>query len=260
MEPYILFQDNHMAVVLKPAGMIVNSADSAKGQVTLQEWTEKEFKIQNLEFKIEDDNKYIVDGYNKLDEFYSRSGIVHRLDKETSGIILIAKNPQAFINLQRQFKNGTVKKTYTALVHGKLNKTEGEIDAPVGRLPWNRMRFGVLPEGRPAKTLYKVLAHKTAKDVKNPEEFSLVEVYPQTGRTHQIRVHFQHLGHPVVSDALYAGRKVGRADREKLPRHFLHASEITLLHPDTHAPLAFSAPLPEDLQTFLDSVSESVAP
>lgn len=256
MEPQILYTDDNLVVISKPANMIVNSADSAKGQKTLQEWVEEKFQIQNLKFKNGDKEKYMVDGYSKLDEFMSRSGIVHRLDKETSGIILVALNPESFMNLQAQFKKGIVKKTYTALLHGKLVPKEGEINAPIGRLPWNRMRFGVLQEGRFAKTLYQVLEYKNGVERTEKEAFTLIEAYPQTGRTHQIRVHFQHLGHPVFADALYAGRKQGRSDRKTLPRHFLHASKISFQHPRTLLPLVFSAPLPEDLDSFLKGLQK----
>ncbi|MFI5265502.1 MAG: RluA family pseudouridine synthase, partial [Candidatus Levyibacteriota bacterium] len=236
MEPHILYQDNDLLLVEKPSGMIVNRADTSKGVVTLQDWVDEKFPVSNFrarekrtERHIESpkSDEHVVAGYNKYDEYISRSGIVHRLDKETSGVIIVALNVETFIAMQNQFKDGIVKKTYQALLHGKLTPMEGEINEPIGRLPWNRMRFGVLKEGRPAKTSYKVPGYLESGEGKNKEEYSLVEVYPQTGRTHQIRVHFQHIGYPVVSDALYAGRKRGRRSRQKLSRHFLHASSIT---------------------------------
>lgn len=262
MEPHILYKDKDMLVVEKPAGMVTNRADTSKGAVTLQDWIDKNFPPGILRQNsgqvpgtgtASDDGQFIINGYNKLDEFMSRSGIVHRLDKETSGIIIVALNPEAFINLQNQFKDKTVKKTYQALLHGKLEPIRGEINEPIGRLPWNRMRFGVLAAGRPAKTLYKVLEYIKKGSGKNSETVSLVEVYPQTGRTHQIRVHFQYVKHPIFADALYSGRKTGRSDRKRLLRHFLHASKITLLHPATSLPLVFSSPLSQDLQLFLES-------
>lgn len=263
MKLEILYQDDDLIVVVKPAGMVVNNADSAKGVVTLQEWADEKFQISNIQYPKSVSsqaslisNDFVVDGYNKYDEFISRSGIVHRLDKETSGIILIAKNPESFINLQEQFKTGVVKKTYLTLLHGKLTPKTGEINAPVGRLPWNRMRFGVLPEGREAKTNYAVLSYKNYTNGKIQEALSLVEVYPQTGRTHQIRVHFQHLNYPVFADALYAGRKTGRDDRKILSSHFLHAAKISFNHPRTQVPLHFKSALPAELLTFLDDLSD----
>ncbi len=247
MEPNIIFEDENLMVVNKPAGMVVNKADSAKGNKTMQEWVSERLDISNLNVNRDD---YVVDGYNKYDEFLSRSGIVHRLDKETSGIVLVAKNPQTFVNLQGQFKNGKVEKTYTTLVHGKVEKKEGEINAPIGRLPWNRMRFGIYPEGRDALTHYKVLDYRKFKSGKEDEIVSLVEVYPKTGRTHQIRVHFQHIKHSVVGDELYAGRKTGRNDRKVLTRHFLHASKISLEYPGTTR-TTFESKLPSELEKFL---------
>lgn len=254
MDLNVIYEDSDMLVVDKPAGMIVNKADTAKGLITLQDLIDSNYSFSKTDFSRSDE--FIVDGYNKLDEFKNRSGIVHRLDKETSGIILIAKNPTTFINLQNQFKSKIVSKTYTTLVHGKLEKKTGEIIAPIGRLPWNRMRFGIFPEGRPAHTNYRVLKELTLASGKSKEAFSLVEVYPQTGRTHQIRVHFQYIKHPVFGDELYAGRKTGRDDRKHVDRHFLHASKISLLHPVANAPVEFESTLPIELSDFLEKLTE----
>ena len=122
IEPEILFEDNSILVVNKPAGLIVNKADTSVGQPTLQEWIEKKIGVVS----------------NESSEFLSRSGIVHRLDKETSGVIVVAKDEETFLELQRQFKSREVEKTYEALVHGKVTPTEGEVNAPIGRLPWDR--------------------------------------------------------------------------------------------------------------------------
>jgi len=173
-----------------------------------------------------------------------RAGIVHRIDKETSGILLIAKTPEAFRELQRQFKEREVKKTYLALVHGKLVPEEGEINAPVGRLPWNTERFGVVPGGKEAVTRYKVV---------KCEDISLVELYPETGRTHQIRVHLKYINHPIIGDYLYAGRKTSRDDRAgDAPRVMLHAWKISFIHPDTHKTLAIESPIPDDMKSIYE--------
>lgn len=221
--------------------MIVNRADTTKAVVTLQEWIEKEFNIP-------------FDFSESTSDFAKRGGIVHRLDKETSGAIIIAKNEKSFIHLQKQFKEGGVTKTYLALVHGSVNPPTGEIKLPIGRLPWNRMRFGVFPQGRDSRTLYKVREYKTLEHEKKKETVSLVEVYPKTGRTHQIRVHFQYLHHPLFGDELYAGRKTGAADRLLLPRHFLHASSISFIHPGTNNRVEFNAPLSPELAEFLKTL------
>lgn len=220
----ILFEDDAMMAVNKPPGIVVNRAESVKGE-TVQDWVEKTYHI------------FIE----------NRAGIVHRIDKETSGILLIAKTPEAFIELQRQFKERMIHKTYLAIVHGVLVPDMGEIRAPVGRLPWNRERFGIVPGGKEAVTKYRVLSVIR-------ENFSLVELYPETGRTHQIRVHLKYVNHPIVGDYLYAGRKTARDDRTWAPRVMLHAWKLTCLHPMTKkgtclpaGRLAIEAPIPDDM-------------
>lgn len=183
------------------------------------------------------------------DAFLNRSGIVHRLDKETSGAILVAKNVDAFANLQKQFKEREVEKTYVALAHGRVAPEKGEISVPVGRLEFNRKRFGVVAGGRESLTQYEVISHYENPVTK--EELSLVKLYPKTGRTHQIRVHLQYLGHPIFGDELYAGRKQSKGDRKILPRVFLHAATIHFSHPATGEKLQFEAPLPRELENAL---------
>src|SRR3989344_4931033 len=186
-----------------------------------------------------------------------RAGIVHRLDKETSGILLVAKTPQAFENLQKQFKERIVKKTYIALAHGKIDEETGEIRVPVGRLPWNRKRFGIIPGGRDSITKYKILKIKYQIINGKKEPLTLLELYPETGRTHQIRVHLKYFNHPIFSDFLYAGRKTARSDRKILGRVFLHAAKISFKHPQTGKEVTFESPLPQDLREFLLKLSES---
>lgn len=248
MEPKVIFEDGDLLVLDKPAGMIVNNADTTKDLVTVQDWVETKFRIQNSELKIENKGA----DTNPEDVFKSRAGIVHRLDKETSGILLVAKTLEAFINLQAQFKERKVQKTYVALAHGKIEPAEGEINVSVGRLPWNRKRFGVIAEGRESVTQYKTI--NNLQLTINNELLTLVELYPKSGRTHQIRVHLQYLHHPIFSDLLYAGRKTSRNDRKLLPRVFLHASKISFSHPKTNELLNFESPLPEDLNSFLGSL------
>ncbi len=250
MKIHIIFEDDNLLVVDKPACVIVNRADTAKGNITLQDWVEDYRGLVKNVLSDKEREKYMVNGYNKYDEFISRSGIVHRLDKETSGVILIAKNVETFIKLQEKFKTHDVNKTYVALVHGKLDSLEGEIKEPIGRLPWNRTRFGVLQEGRDAYTHYKVLQEKKYMG----ECLTLVEVHPKTGRTHQIRVHFQHINHPIFADVLYAGRKTARNDRKVLGRHFLHAGEIEFTDILSSKRVLYKSQLPEDLSTFLNTL------
>ena len=143
--PQIIFEDQDILVINKPAGMVVNKSDTSRYVETIQEWAEKQLTFDNLQLT------------ENSSEFSQRGGIVHRLDKETSGVLVIAKNPESFSNLQQQFKNRTVKKIYLALVHGIVTPAEGEIAVSVGRLPWNRTRFGVFPEGKESSSKYKTM-------------------------------------------------------------------------------------------------------
>ncbi len=234
----ILFEDDFLFVIDKPAGLVVNRALSVK-EGTVQDWAEEKLRAAGLGFHEEDK------------EFQDRAGIVHRIDKETSGLLLIAKNPQVFSALQLQFKERLVKKTYWAIVHGKLVPETGEIRAPVGRLPWNPQHFGIVPAGREAVTGYKVLSSWLRVCQNDKEELSLVELYPQTGRTHQIRVHLKYVAHPIVGDYLYAGRKTGRDDRKWAPRVMLHAAEISFRHPVTSQKLELASPMPDDMKRLI---------
>lgn len=232
-EPQIIYQDDALLVLDKPAGMIVNKADTTKGVETLQDWVE---------------GKFLIVGEESTD-FYKRGGIVHRLDKETSGILLIARTLASFENLQKQFKERVVKKSYVALAHGTILPQIGEIRVPVGRLPWNRKQFGVVSGGKEAVTKYKVIKYYSCH---NDNDLTLVELYPETGRTHQIRVHLKYIGHPIFADFLYAGRKTAREDRKLLSRVFLHAAKISFLHPTSGKEVVFESQLPSELQQVLE--------
>lgn len=226
LTPKIIFEDKFILVLNKPAGMVVNRAETTKKK-TIQDWVENYLKIKN---------RGIGD----------RAGIVHRLDKETSGLLLVAKTPKAFENLQKQFKERRVEKKYLALVHGKVEPKQGVIEAPITRSPYDRKKFGVFLGGRPAKTKYKVKKYVNF--------YSLLELIPETGRTHQIRVHLKYLGHSVVADEKYAGRKTARKDRQWCPRQFLHASSLSFVHPQTKKRVKFTSPFPSELQKALDSL------
>lgn len=237
MEPKIVFEDEEVLVLEKPPGWVVNRAESVKRE-TVQEWVEKYLKVEKVE-KV---------GEIEEGDFFRRAGMVHRLDKETSGLLLVAKTPEAFEDLQSQFKERKVEKKYLALVRGKIEPEEGEITAPVGRLPWNRERFGVFPGGREAKTRYRVISNWEL----GIGRYSLLELMPQTGRTHQIRVHLKYLGHPIVGDLLYGGRKMVKEERKWSPRMFLHAAWIKFRHPKTGKTMVFESNLPTDLKKVLN--------
>ena len=179
-----------------------------------------------------------------------RPGIVHRLDKMTSGLMVVAKNDTAHRRLSEQFKSREVHKTYVALVHGRVAADSGQISRPVGRDPRRRTRMkagGIA--SREALTKYRVL--------RRIGHFTLVEAAPQTGRTHQIRVHLASIGHPVVGDTTYgapAKLRFGESDEPTLPRTFLHAAKLAFAHPLTGTPLQFETPLPGELAAFLTHV------
>ncbi|MFC1649759.1 RluA family pseudouridine synthase [Patescibacteria group bacterium] len=234
MEPLIIHETADYIIIDKPSGWITNSASTTKGQPVVQDWL-----YDNFEYPIAKDKE-------------SRSGVVHRLDKETSGALIIAKTQNVFVYLQKQFKNRKVKKTYTLLAHGVVDPEVGNIVVPVGRLPWRKDRFGVLPGGRSAKTDYKV----NEMYEKEGEKFSLLDAYPATGRTHQLRIHFKHIGHPIVSDEFYAGRKTARSDRLWCPRLFLHAGSISFTDVSTSKKVIFSTDLPADLTKALKTINK----
>lgn len=239
MKPEIIFEDDYFFVINKPAGWITDSSNTTTNQPVIQKWVSENFDYEtnNTEY---------------------RNGIVHRLDKETSGILLVAKTISALNELQRQFKERKVSKTYIALVHGKVEHPEGVVNEPVGRLPWRRDRFGVLPGGREAVTKYEVAANYTlnATAQLNPVNYTLLRLMPQTGRTHQIRIHMKHVGNPLVSDEFYAGRKTARHDRWWCPRLFLHSGNIAFTHPITKKDMVFNLDLPEDLQKALATLTK----
>lgn len=164
-----------------------------------------------------------------------RPGIVHRLDKDTSGLLLVAKNDTAHQALAHQIQERRLHKGYLALVWGVPYPPEGTVDAPIARSPRDRKRMAVVPGGRPARTRYRV--------VRPFGECALVEVWPETGRTHQVRVHMQAIGHPLVGDPLYSRRRT-----HLLGRQFLHAAILGFAHPRTGEWMTFHSPLPADLQ------------
>jgi 23S rRNA pseudouridine1911/1915/1917 synthase len=246
----VVYQDNFLIVINKPPQLVVTPADSVS-EITLSEILQKDFLID-----------------------IDRGGVVHRLDKDTSGLIIAAKDIETFDKLQQQFKERSIQKTYLCLVHGILEKG-GVINAPIDRNPRNRERFVVIEGGKEAQTVYQPLKYFSLKDdIKDqifPDLnkvqkrkldrsgyglFTLVECQPKTGRTHQIRVHLKHLGHSLVGDERYGGRKLSRYDRRWCQRQFLHAQKITFTHPDSGKELSFTADLPNDLQVALKNLAE----
>jgi len=227
MNPSIIYQDNDIIVVNKPAGIAVHKGVAEKGE-TLTDWLIEKFPEMK---KVGDDPEF-------------RPGIVHRLDKDTSGVLVAARNQKSFEFLKNQFQKREVVKKYLALVEGFLKNNNSVIALPIGRSASDfRKKLAsdsAKGELREAVTEYKVL-----------ERFpnhALVEAYPKTGRTHQIRVHFKAIGHPIVCDSLYGGKRM--TCPFGLARHFLHANFLEFVSP-SGARLKLEADLPEDLAEVL---------
>jgi len=260
----IVYEDDDLAVINKPAGMMVHAGAGASDARTNEDRRNRGTLVNALLHHFA--NLSAVGGE-------MRPGIVHRLDKETSGLIVVAKNDEAHRKLGSQFARREVKKTYTALVHGWVKKDQGTIAASISRDRIRRTRMTTrMAGGREAVSHYQVVRRIESVFGK----FTLLEVRIDTGRTHQIRVHMASLGHPVVGDKLYgapselrqqphfagkskrAGRG-GTVDALSLPRNFLHAEKLELAHPRTGKKVALQSPLPADLQAFLAAIEREAA-
>ena len=228
----IRYEDDAVLVVDKPAGMVVHpAAGNSRGTL-----------VNALQFHC---------GRLSSVGGLMRPGIVHRLDKGTSGLMVIAKTDEAHRHLSEQFKKRRVSKHYTVLVHGDLREDEGVIDAPVGRHPVERKKMSTASRrGKAALTRWRVLERYG--------DCTLLEAQIETGRTHQIRVHLGAMGHPVVGDAVYGGSKRAadspalRAALKRLPRQALHAGRLSFLHPLTGRVMSFESPLPADMAEVID--------
>ena len=217
----VVYQDESVVVIDKPAGLAVHPGPGHPDMTLVNALLAMCPDIQGIGGEI-------------------RPGIIHRLDKDTSGLMMVAKTHQAHNDLSAQIKARQVTKGYLALVEGSLRSIEGKVDAPVGRHPRRRTRMGVVVGGKEARTNYKVRQELRGH--------SLVELYLETGRTHQIRVHMAHLGHPLVGDTTY-----GHASH-LVDRHFLHAFHLGFKHPITGEPLDFKIDLPPDLTPAIDAL------
>lgn len=218
----IVWQDEDFAVVNKPQGMVVHPAPGAYDNTLVNALL---FKLSSLS------------GINGV----ARPGIVHRLDKDTSGLLVVAKNDFAHISLQKQIAEKSAKRYYYALVDGVVQKDSGEIRNFLARSTSDRKKYAVAKDGRLAITLYKV--------VKRYSAYTLMEYELKTGRTHQIRVHSRYIGHPVVGDRTYGG-----SDAFGLNGQLLHAYKLVLTHPRTGEEMTFTAPLPDYFQSVLDKL------
>lgn len=221
----ILFENEDLLVVNKPAGMVVHPAVGHSSGTLVNAVLGYDPEIEGIGGE-------------------ERPGVVHRLDKETSGLILLAKNERAHRWLQDQFRLRKVEKTYLALVDGKPPTPSGRVEAHIGRDPSHRKRMAIVPEsrGREAISEYRTL--------ESFNEHTLLEFHPLTGRTHQIRLHCALLGCPIVGDAVYGRKK----QSIEMDRHFLHAYRLKIVFPGTKGPKLLEAPLPPELERVLDSL------
>lgn len=228
----VIYEDRDLIVVNKPAGLIVHPAAGNQSGTLANALAYHFDQLSTTAGAI-------------------RPGIVHRIDKDTSGLLVIAKTETAHENLADQFRTREVFKSYVALVHGIVETDVGRIEQPLARDPRNRTRMAVVRGGRGALSLYRVR--------RRYDRFTLVDVEIKTGRTHQIRVHLSSLKHPVVGDQVYGGGRDKtvrdpelKAAIRKLGRHFLHAEQLGLRHPATGESLRFNVPVPDDLQQLLN--------
>jgi 23S rRNA pseudouridine1911/1915/1917 synthase len=241
----IIYEDEFLAVINKPASMVVHPGAGVHSG-TLANAIAHHFKFQIPDFRLEGE-----ESPNPKTQVPYRIGIVHRLDKDTSGLIVVAKSDEIHEKLSEQFRNREVFKSYVALVHGEMEAENGTIDQPIAREKHNRTKMAVRTHGRNALSLWSVRQRF--------EKFTLLKVEIKTGRTHQIRVHLAHLNHPVVGDETYnAGRDKTVRDIdirkaiEKLGRFFLHAEKLSFTHPETNEKLNFRVEIPQELQNFLE--------
>lgn len=217
----VIYEDADLLVVNKPAGMVVHPAPGHPTGTLVNALLARFWPTALYGQEL-------------------RPGIVHRLDKDTSGLMIVAKNRHTHEHISKQIKDRKVRKGYLALLTGVVEPSQGVIRSYIGRDPRNRKRMTVAEVGRDAETSYRLLEVLP--------EFSLVEVFPKTGRTHQIRVHFSSLGFPLAGDSLYGGKD------PRIGRQFLHANFIGFTSPSTDKYMEFNCSLPEELETFLNDL------
>lgn len=226
----IVYEDNDILVIDKPVGLVVHPGNGNKQGTLLNALLYHSSLFANV----------------------PRAGIVHRLDKDTSGLLVIAKNIEAQTSLVRQLQQRTVKREYLAVVWGEV-KQEGWIDAPIGRHPIHRTRMAITAKGKPARTHYRILTPFKG--------YTLLQCNLDTGRTHQIRVHMHSIGHPLIGDSVYTDRtkqlpkEVGHVTH-RFHRQALHAYRLTLEHPSLQQPMSWESPIPRDIKELLSQLNQ----
>jgi 23S rRNA pseudouridine1911/1915/1917 synthase len=224
----ILYEDDHLIVVDKPVGLLVHPSSSEKSGTLLNGLAYHFWKTSGAAI---------------------RPGLIHRLDRNTSGVIVVAKTPRAHRTLSKHFRERWVKKFYLALVSGRVERNTGEIDAPIGcdSKAWPHWRVMPANEGgKPAQTLYRVKRRFAAH--------TLLELEPLTGRTHQLRIHCNLIGHPIVGDPTYASTADPATAKTGLKHHLLHASRLVFRHPATNQEMSFEAPLPQVMRELVETL------
>ncbi len=224
----VVFEDAHILVVDKPAGLVVHPGSGNWQGTLLNALLHHAPQLSTL----------------------PRAGIVHRLDKDTSGLLVVARTAEAQTGLVRQLQARTVKRLYLALAQGRVAR-DGTVDAPIGRHPVQRTKMAVVGGGRAARTHYRVLERF--------DRATLLECALETGRTHQIRVHMAEIGHPLVGDPVYGPRRKALPALADFPRQALHAWRLALAHPATHAEMIWEAPLPADFAQLLEAFRSGAA-
>ena len=249
----IIFENSNLLIINKPTGLVVHS-DGKTEEPTLVDWILEHYpEIQGV-------GENMLINHKGQEVELNRPGIVHRIDRDTSGILVIAKTQTSFEDLKEKFKHREVEKTYQALVYGHVKNNKGIIDQPIGRYTKDfRMKMageGARGQLRDAVTEYKVLEYyidtKSKKDIQGQyQKYTLVECSPKTGRTHQIRVHMKYINHPIVADPLYRGK---RKEVLGLTRTALHASAIRFIDVDGNT-ISVQAEITDDIRSALDSLS-----
>lgn len=234
----IISEDNSLLVINKPSGLIVNRSYTAKDK-TLQDYLHEYLDIKLDTNTTPDTPEYV---------FYSRAGIVHRLDKDTSGVLLIAKNLEIFTYLQQQFKERLIRKEYIAVVFNKFEYDKVSVNAPIIRNPKSRYRFMVSRDGRKSYTTFEKLHEERYAD----RFLSTIRCLPKTGRTHQLRVHLCALNNPIVGDPIYSSKKSQKwvIDNLDITRMLLHAHKLSFISLDNNE-VIFEAPIPSEFNNFM---------
>ncbi|MBU4186274.1 MAG: RluA family pseudouridine synthase, partial [Proteobacteria bacterium] len=222
----ILYEDTHIIIINKEPGLVVHPAPGHNKGTLVNRLLYHCPELEGIGGKL-------------------RPGIVHRLDKDTSGTMVVAKNDAAHINLAAQFKSRKIKKIYLALVHGVVKSESGSISLPIGRHPSDRKKISTVSrKSRSAKTFWKVIERFNGA--------TFLELDLKTGRTHQIRVHCAAINHPIVGDPVYGGKKAAKKLPTSVPRQMLHAWQLEFTHPATGEVMSFESPIPQDMEKVIE--------